>query len=107
MSIHTAGTELPASDEAEITQRDDGFRVIHPDEYDPRRSKFPSRTGLSILRSDSKTKRKTQLMLGSDYPWMDSWASYQECLSWVQEFVFLSARDLAYFSHRTFDSQHR
>ena len=48
-----------------------------------------------------------RLMLGSDYPWMDNWASYDQCLSWVEEVEFLSARDLAYLSHRTFDSLHR
>jgi L-fuconolactonase len=48
-----------------------------------------------------------RLMLGSDYPWMDSWGSYEECLSWVETADFLSARDLAYLSHRTFDALHR
>jgi L-fuconolactonase len=47
-----------------------------------------------------------RLMFGSDYPWMDSWATYEECLSWVQECEFVSARDLAYLSSRTFDSVH-
>ena len=47
-----------------------------------------------------------RLMLGSDYPWMDSWASYEECLSWVEEAEFVSARDLAALSYRTFDSLH-
>jgi L-fuconolactonase len=48
-----------------------------------------------------------RLMLGSDYPWMDSWASYEECLSWVEEAEFVSARDLAALSYRTFDAVHR
>lgn len=48
-----------------------------------------------------------RLMLGSDYPWMDSWDSYERCVSWVEEVEFISARDLAYLSHRTFDSVHR
>lgn len=47
-----------------------------------------------------------RLMLGSDYPWMDSWASYEECLSWIEEAEFVSARDLAALSYRTFDSLH-
>ena len=47
-----------------------------------------------------------RLMLGSDYPWMDSWASYEECLSWVEEAEFVSARDLSALSYRTFDSLH-
>jgi len=48
-----------------------------------------------------------RLMLGSDYPWMDKWASYDRCLSWVQEVEFASARDLSYLSYRTFDDLHR
>lgn len=47
-----------------------------------------------------------RLMLGSDYPWMDSWDSYERCLSWIEEVEFLSARDLSYLSHRTFDRLH-
>lgn len=47
-----------------------------------------------------------RLMLGSDYPWMDSWASYEECLSWIEEAEFVSARDLAALSYRTFDALH-
>ena len=48
-----------------------------------------------------------RLMLGSDYPWMDSWAGYEECLSWIEETAFVSARDLSYLSYRTFDRLHR
>ena len=48
-----------------------------------------------------------RLMLGSDYPWMDDWAGYDRCLSWAEEVDFLSARDLAYLSYRTFDDVHR
>lgn len=48
-----------------------------------------------------------RLMLGSDYPWMDSWAAYEECLSWIYEAEFCSARDVAYLSHRTFERVHR
>jgi L-fuconolactonase len=47
-----------------------------------------------------------RLMLGSDYPWMDDWAGYADCLSWVEETPFLSARDYAYLSHRTFERIH-
>jgi L-fuconolactonase len=45
-------------------------------------------------------------MLGSDYPWMDDWAGYEESLSWVEECEFLSARDLSYLSGRAFESVH-
>jgi L-fuconolactonase len=48
-----------------------------------------------------------RLMLGSDYPWMDSWDSYERCLSWIEDVEFVSARDLAYLSYRTFESVHR
>ena len=47
-----------------------------------------------------------RLMLGSDYPWMHSWDEYERCLSWIEEVEFLSARDLSYLSHRTFDRLH-
>jgi len=47
-----------------------------------------------------------RLMVGSDYPWMDDWASYEECLSWVETAEFLSARDIANLSYRTFRSVH-
>jgi L-fuconolactonase len=47
-----------------------------------------------------------RLLLGSDYPWMDSWAPYEDCLSWIDSVDFLSRRDRAYLSHRTFDELH-
>lgn len=47
-----------------------------------------------------------RLMVGSDYPWMDSWADYERCLSWTEAVSFLSARDLSYLSHRTFERLH-
>ena len=47
-----------------------------------------------------------RLMLGSDYPWMDSWAPYEDCLSWVDAADFLSRRDRAYLSYRTFRDLH-
>lgn len=48
-----------------------------------------------------------RLMIGSDYPWMDDWATYEECLSWIEAVEFLSNRDRAYLTHRTFDRIHR
>lgn len=48
-----------------------------------------------------------RLMLGSDYPWMDSWDGYERCLSWIDEVEFVSARDLSYLRYRTFDTLHR
>jgi L-fuconolactonase len=47
-----------------------------------------------------------RLMLGSDYPWMDDWGSYGECLSWIEEVDSLSARDYSYLAHRTFERLH-
>lgn len=47
-----------------------------------------------------------RLMLGSDYPWMDDWASYGDCLSWLGAVDAVSARDRAYLSYRTFESVH-
>lgn len=43
-----------------------------------------------------------RLMLGSDYPWMDDWATYDQCLDWVAEARFLSPRDQRYLRARTF-----
>ncbi len=45
-----------------------------------------------------------RLMLGSDYPWLDDWASYRECLSWPEAAGYLSARDLSWLSYRTFET---
>jgi len=42
-------------------------------------------------------------MLGSDYPWMDDWAAYDDCLSWIDAVETLSRRDRAYLSYRTFE----
>lgn len=48
-----------------------------------------------------------RLMLGSDYPWMDNWATYDDCLSWIDTAEFLSRRDRTYLSYRTFHELHR
>jgi L-fuconolactonase len=47
-----------------------------------------------------------RLMLGSDYPWMDDWADYAACLSWVDATPFLSARDRSHMASRTFGEIH-
>jgi L-fuconolactonase len=47
-----------------------------------------------------------RLMLGSDYPWMDDWADYEQCLSWAETADFLSARDYSFLAHRTFERVH-
>ncbi|WP_265110743.1 amidohydrolase family protein [Halosolutus halophilus] len=47
-----------------------------------------------------------RLLLGSDYPWMDSWADYESCLSWIETVEGLSRRDRAFLSHRTFERLH-
>lgn len=48
-----------------------------------------------------------RLMLGSDYPWMNDWATYEKCLSWVEELPYLSVRDYSYMAHRTFRRVHQ
>ncbi|WP_126664864.1 amidohydrolase family protein [Haloterrigena salifodinae] len=47
-----------------------------------------------------------RLLLGSDYPWMDDWAAYDDCLSWLETVETLSRRDRAFISHRTFERLH-
>jgi len=47
-----------------------------------------------------------RLMLGSDYPWMDDWARYGDCLSWLDAVDGLSRRDRAYLRYRTFREVH-
>lgn len=47
-----------------------------------------------------------RLMLGSDYPWMDKWANYSDCLSWIETVETLSRRDRAFLRYRTFDRVH-
>lgn len=47
-----------------------------------------------------------RLLLGSDYPWMDQWAAYDDCLSWLETVETLSRRDRAFISHRTFERLH-
>lgn len=46
---------------------------------------------------------RERLMAGSDYPWMDSWADYGHCLSWLEEVPTCSAQDYASLAYRTFD----
>jgi L-fuconolactonase len=45
-----------------------------------------------------------RLMLGSDYPWMNRWADYEKCLSWIEAADFLSRNDCAHLRHRTFEN---
>ena len=47
-----------------------------------------------------------RLMLGSDYPWMSSWASFEQCVSWIEEADFLSDADRRSLRYRTFDAVH-
>lgn len=47
-----------------------------------------------------------RLLLGSDYPWMDDWASYRDCLSWIETVETCSSRDRAFLSYRTFEQLH-
>lgn len=47
-----------------------------------------------------------RLMLGSDYPWMDQWASYKDSLSWIEEVPFISSREKSYLLCQTFERIH-
>jgi len=47
-----------------------------------------------------------RLLLGSDYPWMDDWADYGDCLQWVEAVDWLSARDAAWLRYRSFRRLH-
>jgi L-fuconolactonase len=69
-------------------------------------TEWPYPDGHEYLRRLLDWFGSERLMLGSDYPWMDSWGSYGDCLSWVEELDFLSARDFSHLSHRTFDRLH-
>ncbi|WP_224337675.1 amidohydrolase family protein [Haloprofundus halobius] len=75
----------------------------------PRSSKedWPYRDLWDYVRNLVDWYGAERLMLGSDYPWMDSWATYEECLSWVDEAGFLSDRDRRYLRGKTFTSIHR
>jgi L-fuconolactonase len=44
-----------------------------------------------------------RLLFGTDYPYNDPWASYEELATWPQEADFLSARDLSWLHYRTFE----
>jgi L-fuconolactonase len=44
-----------------------------------------------------------RLMIGSDYPWLNDWANYEECLSWLEAVDFVSNRDRRLLSAQTFD----
>ena len=46
-----------------------------------------------------------RLVLGSDYPWLDETATYEQAISWPEQADYLSARDLSYLSHRTFENR--
>jgi L-fuconolactonase len=67
---------------------------------------WPYRDMWAYVRNITDWFGSDRLMLGSDYPWMDDWASYEECLSWVEQVPFLSARDYANLAHRTFERVH-
>jgi L-fuconolactonase len=45
-------------------------------------------------------------VIGSDYPWMDDWAPYDDCLSWLDAVDGLSRRDRAYLQYRSFRQLH-
>lgn len=65
---------------------------------------WPYETAGEFLRKLLSWFGPERLLLGSDYPWLDDWASYRECLSWVEAADYLSARDLAWLCYRTFET---
>ncbi|MFB6229374.1 MAG: amidohydrolase [Halobacteriales archaeon] len=67
---------------------------------------WPYRDLWGYVRNLAEWFGTDRLLLGSDYTWMDDWARYEECLSWAEEVPFLSARDLSYLAHRTFEQVH-
>ena len=74
----------------------------------PRSSRegWPYRDLWGYVRNLAEWFGTDRLMLGSDYPWMDDWADYEDCLSWSEEVPFLSARDYSGLTHRTFERLH-
>lgn len=69
-------------------------------------SKFPYSDLHDYVRNLVDWFGPERLLLGSDYPWMDDWAGYGDCLRWVEEVEFLSARDLSWLSYRSFERLH-
>ena len=67
---------------------------------------WPYRDLYGYVRNLLKRFDPDRLMVGSDYPWMDDWATYDECLSWMNAAEFLSKRDRLYLTHRTFEQIH-
>jgi L-fuconolactonase len=74
----------------------------------PRASRegWPYRDCHDHLRSLLEWFGPERLMRGSDYPWMDQWASYEECLSWLDAVECCSRRDRVALSSRTFEEWH-
>jgi L-fuconolactonase len=64
---------------------------------------WPYETAIEFVRKLLSWFGPERLILGSDYPWLDDWASYEECLSWIEVSEYLSARDLSWLSYRTFE----
>lgn len=65
---------------------------------------WPYETAGEFVRNLLSWFGPERLLLGSDYPWLDDWASYRECLSWIEAAEYLSARDLSWLSYRTFET---
>jgi L-fuconolactonase len=63
---------------------------------------WPYRDLWDYIRNLVEWFEADRLMLGSDYPWMDDWATYAQCIDWVGEARFLSPRDQRYLRERTF-----
>ncbi|MFB6141661.1 MAG: amidohydrolase [Halosimplex sp.] len=69
-------------------------------------ARFPYPALHDYVRSLLEWFGPERLLLGSDYPWMDRWADYGDCLRWVDRVDWLSARDAAWLRYRSFDRLH-
>ncbi|WP_436924257.1 amidohydrolase family protein [Halosimplex amylolyticum] len=98
----TSPSESPWTDFAALAERDNAYVKVSSI---PRTSgqPWPYENVESYVRPLLEWFGPERLLLGSDYPWLDDWATYRECLTWPEQADYLSARDLSYLSYRTFD----
>ena len=101
----TAPDEAPWTDFERVAEHDNVFVKVSSL---PRSSTegFPYADLHEYVRNLLEWFGPERLLLGSDYPWMDDWAEYESCIGWVEEVDFLSARDLSWLSHRSFERLH-
>ncbi|WP_415382051.1 amidohydrolase family protein [Halosimplex sp. TS25] len=98
----TSPSDSPWTDFETLAERDNAYVKVSSI---PRTSgeSWPYENVAEYVRPLLEWFGPERLLLGSDYPWLDDWATYRECLTWPEEADYLSARDLSYLSYRTFD----